>query len=143
MQDINRISADPAASRYRAEINSLRGVLEGVLFAILYGSLVSGRPRADSDVDLAVMYPYSLSADCLIRLTGEVAAAFSRDADLLDLRCAGPIIKMQVLRYGCPVIVNDPSAFENFRMYTLGEFSDFKLSRRPIEEAIKHGALHD
>ena len=83
------------------------------------------------------MYPTPLDADNLIYLAGEVSAVFRRDADLLDLHRAGPIIKMQVLQYGCPVIINDPRAYEEFRMYTPGEYFDFKLSRGAVEEAVK------
>jgi len=137
MNDVNRNIVDPGVAGLGADSHSLAEVLKGVQFAILFGSLVSGVLRADSDVDLGVMFPRPLGADRLIRLTGEVAAVFSRDADILDLRRAGPIIKMQVLRYGRPVIVNDPDAFERFRMYTPGEYADFKLWRRPIEETIK------
>lgn len=127
---------DPG-DRYAAELNRLAGVLKEAQFAILYGSLVSGALREDSDVDLAVMYPSALDADRLIRLVGEVSAVFGRDADLLDLRRAGPIIKMQVLQFGRPVIVNDQDAFERFRMYTPSAYFDFKLCRRPAEEIIK------
>ena len=121
------------------EIAKLADVLRGVQFAILYGSAVSGALRDDSDIDLAVMYPSPLAAESVIRLVGAVSAVFRREADLLDLRRAGPIVKMQVLRHGRPVIVNDAKAFERFRMYTPGEYFDFKLLRRPIEEAIRAG----
>ncbi|RKZ65095.1 MAG: hypothetical protein DRQ48_11945, partial [Gammaproteobacteria bacterium] len=119
------------------ELNGLVGTLGEVLFALLYGSLVSGVARADSDVDLAVMYPSPLGTDRLIRLVGEVSAVFGRPVDLVDLRQAGPIIKMQILQNGHPVIINDRSAFERFRMYTPSEYFDFKLCRRPVEENLK------
>jgi len=125
--------------RLTPELTELAGVLRGVQFAILYGSAVTGGMREDSDIDLAVMYPSALGAEDMLRLLGEVSGVFHRNADLLDLRRAGPIIKMQVLRYGRPVIINDARAFRQFTMYTPNEYFDFKLQRRPIEQAIKAG----
>lgn len=125
------------ACRYAAQLAALAKVLEGVEFAILYGSAASGNLRPDSDIDIAVRHQRPLDVDAVIRLVGEISAVFGRDADLLDLHRAGPIIKMQVLRHGRPVIINDTGAFEQFRMYTPSEYFDFKISRRPIEVAIK------
>ena len=135
MNVINEVSVDPEAG-LAAKLDRLAEVLEDVQFAILFGSLVSGAVRKDSDVDLAVMYPSLLDSHRLIRLVGEVSAVFCRDVDLVDLRRAGPILKMQVLKNGRPVVVNDTGAFERFRMYTPAEYSDFKLRRRPVEEAL-------
>ncbi len=136
MNDINRNSLDLRVV-YAAQLNRLAGVLGDVQLAVLFGSAVSGALREDSDVDLAVMYTSPLGADRLIRLVGEVSAVFGRPVDLVDLRRAGPIIKMQVLQNGCPVLINDRDAFERFRMYTPSEYSDFKLCRRPAEENLK------
>jgi len=121
------------------EPTKLAEILHGVQFAILYGSAVTGAMREESDIDLAVMYPSILGAEDVLRLLGELSAVFHRYVDLLDLRRAGPIIKMQVLRHGRPVIINDDKAFKHFSMYTPSEYFDFKLQRRPIEEAIKAG----
>ena len=136
MNDINTRCVDSGVL-FAAELSRLPGVLGDVQFAVLYGSAASGALREDSDVDLAVMYPSSLGVDHLIRLTEEVSGVFGRDVDLVDLRRAGPILKMQVLQNGRPVVVNDPGAFERFRMYTPSEYFDFKLCRRPVEENLK------
>jgi len=137
MHDINRLPLDSMSERYSTELNGLAGALGDVQFAILFGSAVSGALREDSDIDLAVMYPSPLGADRLIRLVGEVSAVFGRPVDLVDLRRAGPIIKMQILQNGRPVIINDSGAFERFRMYTPSEYFDFKLCRRPVEDDLK------
>jgi len=72
---------------------------------------------------------------------GELSVVFDRNVDILDLHRAGPIVKMQVLRYGRPVVINDEVEFQRFAMYTPSEFFDFKLRRAPIEEAIKAAVL--
>ena len=136
---MKKSTRDSVAVRFAVEIKDLTRVLRDAQFAILYGSVISGAIRDDSDIDLAIMYLSPLSVEDQLRLTGEVSAVFHRDADLLDLRHAGPIIKMQVLRYGQPVIINDVRVFEEFRMYTPAEYFDYKIHRRPVEEAIRVG----
>jgi len=116
-------------------------ILGDVQFAILYGSAATGTMRDNSDIDVAVMYTSPLTMKELLRLVRDVAAVFRRDVDILDLRTAGPIVKMQVLRYGRPVVINDPGALQRFQMYTPSEYFDFKLQRRPIEEALEAAVL--
>ena len=137
MKNINRNPTASGSVPFASELKQLVGILGEAQFAILYGSLVTGAVRAESDVDLAVMFPAPLDSNMLIRLVGEVSALFGRPVDLVDLHKVGPILKMQILRNGRPVVVNDIGAFEDFRMYTPNEYSDFKICRRPAEEALK------
>ena len=116
-------------------------VLDGVRFAILYGSAATGNMWAESDIDLAVMYPAPLETEVMLRLMREASAVFHRSVDILDLHRAGPIVKMQVLRYGRPVVINDEAAFRRFAMHTPSEYFDFKIRRHPIEEAIMAAVL--
>ena len=127
---------ETGAARLAARMRGLANVFHEAQFTILYGSAVMRGLRPDSDLDVAVMYPHALDTERLIRLVAEAASAVHRDVDLLDLRQAGPIIKMQVLRHGEPFLINDAHAFELFRMYVPTEYFDFKRSRRRIEEAI-------
>jgi len=137
MHHINRLPPDSVSETLFHRADSLVGVLGDVQFAVLFGSAVTGALREDSDIDLAVMYPSPLDSDRLIRLVAEISVVFGKPVDLVDLRRAGPIIKMQVLQNGRPVIINDRGAFERFRMYTPSEYFDFKLCRRPVEENLK------
>lgn len=123
------------------ELAKLPAVLEGVRFAILYGSAATGDMWAESDIDLAVMYASPLEPEDMLRLMRETSAIFHRSVDILDLNRAGPIVKMQVLRYGRPVVINDEAAFQRFAMYTPSEYFDLKIRRHPIEEAIMAAVL--
>ena len=113
------------------------GIAFVVSFAFHFTLFRLVRFEKESDVDIALMYSAPLETGQLIRLSGDISTVFGRTVDLLDLHRAGPIVSMEVLRTGKPVIINDPLAFENFRMYTPVEYYDFKFSRLPAETALK------
>ena len=117
-------------------LDDLVPALEGASFAYVFGSAVTGRIGQESDVDLAVRYPKPLSCDERLRLVRRLSAIAGRDVDLVDLAAADPIISMQVLRTGRPLLVNDRPAFETFRMTTPSRYFDWKTSRRPVEERM-------
>jgi len=104
---------------------------------LLYGSAATGRLCPDSDVDIAVLLgrrsadPFELAA-----LRTEVEARLGRDADLVVLETASPILAMEVLRQHRLLLNNQPQRLENFIVKTLGAYFDLKQVRRPIEEAI-------
>jgi predicted nucleotidyltransferase len=76
---------------------ALRGVLAGrgdVELALLFGSFARGRPRADSDVDVAVLG----SEIDLLALAADLAGAVKREVDVVDLRRAGYPLLQALLR---------------------------------------------
>ncbi|MBI4611978.1 MAG: nucleotidyltransferase domain-containing protein [Planctomycetes bacterium] len=80
-------------------VERLRGVLSGkVEFAVLFGSLVTGRVHAESDTDIAV---WPLAGTDLDRLAGELMGALHTDAvDLADLRRASGTLSQIVATRG-------------------------------------------
>ncbi len=121
-------------------LEDLLPALEGASFALVFGSFGSERFTAESDIDLAVRFPQPLPPQELFRLAEHLSEIAGRKVDLVDLGSADPIIAMQVLRYGRPLLVCDRAAFETFRMTTPSRYFDWKLSRRPVEERLWAGA---
>jgi len=72
--------------------------------AIVYGSLVRGRARMDSDLDLAVAGDRPLDADRKMALIRGLAGAFGRAIDLVDLRTVGEPLLGEILKGGKRVI---------------------------------------
>ncbi|HQN09822.1 MAG TPA: nucleotidyltransferase domain-containing protein [Thermoanaerobaculia bacterium] len=117
-------------------IEDILPALEGASFALVFGSFGTERSRPESDLDLAVRYQKPLTQAQVLDLTHRVSEIAGRNVDLVDLGSADPIIAMQVLRYGRPLLVRDRAAFETFRMTTPSRYFDWKLSRRPVEERL-------
>lgn len=114
--------------------------LEGASFALVFGSCGTDRFRPESDIDLAVRFPRPLPQAEFFDLLYRLSELARRKVDLIDLGAADPIIAMQVLRHGQPLLVRDRAAFETFRMTTPSRYFDWKISRRPVEERLWAGA---
>jgi len=117
-------------------IEDILPALEGASFALVFGSFGTERSRPESDLDLAVRYQKPLTQAQVLDLTHRVSEIAGRNVDLVDLGSADPIIAMQVLRHGRPLLVRDRAAFETFRMTTPSRYFVWKLSRRPVEERL-------
>lgn len=117
-------------------VEALREVFRDALFVYVHGSAASGRLTEESDLDVAVMFERNLSLDERGSLAETLERRVGRKVDLLDLRTADPIIKMQVLSKGQAVVVEDRRALAEFRMYTPSLYFDAKIQRRPAEQAL-------
>jgi predicted nucleotidyltransferase len=114
--------------------------LEGAQFALVFGSFGTPSFGPESDLDVAVSFPRALPAMDLVSLAGRLETAAGRRVDVVDLRRADPVIAMQVLRNGRPILVAEPRALAEFQMYTPPRYFDWKITRRPIEEAMRASA---
>ncbi len=116
---------------------------EEVVFAYVFGSVISGRLHPQSDVDIGVYLrqpPGSL--DDKLAFIRKVAAAFNRDVDVIFLNDADIIISMQILTNGELLINNDNERLVLFKASKLGEYADFKFSRQIIEQNMLSGRIY-
>lgn len=79
-----------------------------IRLAMLFGSHATGTARPDSDIDVAVWADSALDAETRIALIEELALAFGRPIDLIDLRRAGEPLLGEILNgkrlFGAPDI---------------------------------------
>lgn len=88
----------------------LKDVLENfpqITLAVLFGSVASGKPRADSDLDIAVSALQPLMHDEKIALMGALAERTGRAIDLIDLSVAAEPLLGQVVRHGRRILGSD------------------------------------
>ncbi len=110
--------------------------LEGARFAFVFGSYGTPRFNSKSDLDIAVDFGRSLPPREFLGLASRLSNRVERSVDLVDLRSADPIIAMQILRTGKPFLVRDRAALLVFQMTVPSLYFDWKISRRPVEEAM-------
>lgn len=84
---------------------------QGLKLAIIYGSVATGKMRSDSDLDLAVLFDQSLSAERKMELAARLEQSLMRTVDLVDLSVISGTILKQVLCRGRVLIQNDEGVF--------------------------------
>ncbi len=105
-------------------------------FAFVFGSAARGELRRHSDYDVAVDAGHPLEVAELLRLSGQLESIVERKVDLVDLRVAGPVLKMQILEHGQVIACADQHALAEFEMYTPSQYEDWKHLSRPLAEAL-------
>ena len=78
-----------------------------IALVVLFGSVASGRQRADSDLDIAVAAKQTLTAHEKIALIGALAEHTGRSIDLVDLSVVSEPLLGQVLRHGRRILGGD------------------------------------
>ena len=107
----------------------------GLRLAIVYGSVVSGGMRPDSDVDIAVLFDQPLSAERKVDLAGELEQRLSRQVDLTDLMSLSGTILRQILCKGEVLVKADTSSFAELTRRMIYNQTDLMpLVRRTLEE---------
>ncbi|MBK6846165.1 MAG: nucleotidyltransferase domain-containing protein [Proteobacteria bacterium] len=98
----------------------------------LFGSTAAGHDQRDSDLDLAVLLPRPLTALARWELEQGLAHALGRDVDLVDLRGASTVMRVQVVAYGRLLIDRDPPIRALFEALALSDYARLNEERRAI-----------
>jgi uncharacterized protein len=120
-----------------------------IVAAYLFGSLASGRARADSDIDLAVWLPGDPDARARYRrklqLMEAVERFADREVDVVILNNASPTLQFQVLRHGRRIYEGDRAARIDFEVYAGKVYADVKPMRdmfnRALVQEIEEGQI--
>jgi len=116
-------TAADAIKRYFAESPS------DAVAVYLFGSVASGSPRPDSDVDVAVLF--STAPPATLRgqpfdLAEALGRRLGRAVDLVTLNAAPADLRIRVLRHGTLLLDRDPATRIRFEVQTRNEFWDLE-----------------
>lgn len=103
----------------------------------VFGSLAAGTLTADSDVDLAVLAAQPLAAEARWHLAQTLAMELGRDVDLVDLRQASTVMRVQVLGSGKLLLELDRGARQEFEAVALAAYARLNEERRGIIDDIR------
>lgn len=106
---MNSTDTQPAA-RIIAQVKKILGEESDLKLAILYGSAATGKMRADSDVDIALLLDHPLGAERKMELLSRLERELQRDVDLVDLFALSGTILKQVLSKGRVLVQTQPEA---------------------------------
>ena len=112
---------------------------QDVIAAYLFGSRVAGKARPDSDVDTAVLISEEDGVarfERRLRLMSEVSEVCGREADVVVLNDAPPLLQHQVLKHGRLIFERDRAARVEFEVRAGKIYADLKPMRRFFQQAL-------
>lgn len=114
-------------------------VQSDVIVAYLFGSRVTGRARAESDMDVAVLLNEEDSVarfERRLQMMVEVSKVCGQEADVIVLNDAPPILQNQVLRCGRLLFERDRRARVEFEVRAGTIYADLEPMRRFFQQAL-------
>jgi predicted nucleotidyltransferase len=125
-------SASPQLADIKRKVKDLLTRHPSVILAFVFGSLTTRHARADSDLDVAVLATTPLTSQTRIDLIGDLAVAFGRPVDLIDLsQTHGPLLQ-QILARGRMIVCKDRSRYADLLLRMLYEEADYMPYYRRI-----------
>ena len=107
-----------------------------LLGAWLYGSRARGEERADSDIDVAVLYDSPLDPVALFDASSRLAARLGAAVDIVDLRRAGGLLRVEATHRGRAILPLTHEA-ELFTTHALADHAAFAPNRRAATAAMQ------
>jgi predicted nucleotidyltransferase len=113
-----------------------------ILLAFLFGSFASNCSRPSSDVDIGILFETVPDIYVINGLTEELSSILPREADLVVLNHASPVLKMQILKNGILIYSSNKKYFHQFFADTVNQYDDLKRIRKNCEENILKGRIY-
>jgi predicted nucleotidyltransferase len=125
-------------------IRIIREAIPDVIAIYRFGSTVQGPTHGESDIDLAILAPALLDPVRRFELQERLAVALRRNVDLVDLRAASTVMRMQVISQRTLLDVSDRSVQESFEDHTYSAYARLNEERKGILEQVRReGTVYD
>ena len=124
-----------------ALIEHIRKSVPSLIALYRFGSQAKGTARPESDVDLAVLARDPILSIHRFELAQELATQLHRDVDLVDLRTASTVMRMQVFSTGTCLDAPDEPARHEFEMYAYSDYARLNEERKGILKGITERGL--
>lgn len=133
--DANRISFEA--------MQKIRASLPDVMAVYLFGSAVSGQMHPESDIDMAVLADSPIDPERLWKLAQDIAAMVNMEIDIIDLRTASTVMRMQIIEGEKRLYCRDQAACDAFEDFVFSDFARLNEERAGIlEDVERRGAVY-
>lgn len=113
-----------------------------VLLSFLFGSYVSKKMNAFSDIDIGVLFSKYPGIYAINDIKEDLTGLLKKNIDLVALNEASPIIRMQIIKKGVIVFQRHKNEFSIFYGNTVKQYDDLKIIRKKCEDNILKGRIY-
>ena len=129
--------------RLEAIVEAICAALPDVIAVYVFGSVARGDAVGDSDLDVAILPVRPLDVLRRFDLQQALASVAGRDVDLVDLRRASAVMRVQVLADGRTLYEGDRGARALFEATALSDYARLNEERRGIlADVRRRGTVH-
>lgn len=130
---------DPVDDQIAAAVRLAQARLPDLRTVILYGSRAGGRPRPDSDIDLAVLCDRPVDAIALFHLAGDMSGLGPAPVDLADLRAPylSALLRRDILLKGRVLIAGAEDLVAAEQVEAMGAFQEHWEATAQIREMFR------
>lgn len=108
-----------------------------VLGIYLFGSRSSGTQHAGSDIDIAILTQPTFVETKIWELSQKLASRVSTDIDIVDLKQASAVMRMQIISEGQRLYCSDENACAVFEDFVFSDYARLNEERAAILEDIR------
>ena len=113
-----------------------------IIALYLFGSCATGKSRAGSDIDMAVLLEEGKHGFLQLELQLELEDLFENPVDLVIMNRAGEIVKYHVRRDGKLLYEKDPGARKKFEIISRKYFEDYQYLHNRYVRKVLYGEKH-
>ena len=101
--------------------------------AFLYGSWVSGYPKEESDIDVAVIFNKEMSEDEIFDITNNISLKLTdilkKETNVLyiDMYLSKPMLHYNAIVHGIPLFMRDFTRYVDMRLKAIYQMEDFRI----------------
>lgn len=114
----------------------LRSTVPGLAVIYLFGSQVRGGVHEDSDIDVAILSAEPLLPTLRFEMQAELSVRLRSDVDVVDLRSASTVMRMQVVATGSVLYGEESEIRQRFEMQTLSAYALLNEERAAILDHV-------
>ncbi len=114
-------------------------------FIVLHGSYATGRERAESDIDIAVLGKKCISSDTFLKIQNEIGDILGdgpeRELDFKSLHGVDPLFRYYATR-DSQLLYGDRTEFNDYKLYAESDYEDTH-ALRALEETMTRAKIED
>lgn len=122
------------------KIEIIKNILSDALapsLIYIFGSISKDKVRKDSDIDIAILTDRQIDEYKLFILSQKLADVLKREVDLVDLKKASTVFKIQIIKTGKLIYNSDNLRKMYFQMRAMRDYTLLNEERMEIINKIK------